>query len=263
MQTNFDLSENSITSFICNPDDIPVVSDGSLNIFSAISPCIPDTNTSIQKVKLLDKSVSEFKYVLQRLEEAKAQSTKQKIYSLVSVASGVAIIATSSIFAYMYGETTGFPAAGIIAGTVSFFALNVIGSISDHISGEIQAKDLGTRFLDTVLAVDDSAPFVLPFYPIVAVNRIFNRVQNLENRINALRSEANENNKLLKKYFTSFLIDIEEQIKQKITNLDEDLSQVSSFHSAFIDEKKRLTQEVGTLNKALNELQAVTSFYKG
>ena len=258
MQINFDLSKSSLISYMQSSDNIPVLSEKSLSIFSELRPHIPDTNISIQNVKLLDKSVSELRYAFQRLEEAKAQSTKQKIYSLVSVAAGVATIATLSFFVYMYGETNELVPAGIIAGSVNFLALNIIGGISDHISGKIQAKDLGTRFVDAVSAFDYSAPLVLPFYPIVAVNRIFNRVESLENRINSLQSEAIRNSKLLKKYFNSFSNDIEEQIIQKKTNLEEDLSKVSSFHSAFIDVKERLAQEVGTLNTALNELQAIT-----
>jgi DNA repair exonuclease SbcCD ATPase subunit len=241
---------------------VPVISDSTVELFSKIQPCLPNSNTFFKTVTPLNQSISDLKEASKRLEEAKKTATLHKCLSLLSIAAWVTIIAAVVLAAVfvnpLIGLGIGVLGGVLVGGSSGAFLHQYLSKITDKNRGQKHYEDseasATVSFFLGMLSLGLSVPI---HYAVHA----FRRVPDLEKRISSLGNEAKKNHEKIKEYLSENYGLLHKTLSQDLEDKKNDLVSLNKIKTPMEVQKNELKAEISKLTTSLEQLEAAKAFY--
>lgn len=236
---------------------VPVISDSTMELFSKIQPCLPNSNISIKTVTPLNKSASDLKEASKRLDEAKKTATLHKCLSLLSIAAWVTVVAAVVLAAVFIN-----PLIGMIGGVLVSFVGCASGVILHDYLSKINDRNRGREHhefgeFDVILGTISLGLSVPIHYAVHA----FHQVPNLEERISSLGNEAKKNHEKVKEYLSENYDLLHKALSQDLEDKKNDLHSLNKIKTPMEAQKDEIKAEVSKLTISLEQLEVAKAFY--
>ncbi len=244
--TSVDISKLNITINNNNVNisvtDIPIISDTTMEIFKTFG-----TDSSTKLTNNLQEKATTLNHSIQKLQQAKDEDTRNKIFTTLRSALTVAVLVGGILGTIAMAWC---PPAAIGIGIATFIAYTALCCYN---ANRIDL-DLGTgNYADPLIAWIGGL-----FFPLYEG---FGKVSRLEDQIQTQKKEIEANFTTLVSFFGYDRSTLEQALTQEVENLRVSLEGLKQLPSSTAAGEKEIQEKLQKHEKALSELTRAKLFY--